>query len=98
MSNENKNISILKDENEYLVITLNCSGTSGFRWLPKYDSEYLKLNKKIYYPKSNSFGSSGEEVFEFKIKKKGHTKICFYYGRIWEDHFVKNITYDVFIQ
>lgn len=89
----NHNIEVIKDKNDIVRIELNCSGTSGFIWQSKYDSKYLDLLKKNFIPLSKNFGASSVEVFEYKAKRKGQTKVIFHYKRPWMRKSEKTVEY-----
>lgn len=98
MSIEYKNIELLKDKNDVLEIKLESLGTSGFQWQSEFDSKYFDLYENKYIPSSNNFGAAGFQIFDFKVKKRGKSKIIFFYKRAWEKSHIKKIAYNILIK
>jgi len=76
--------------NEKFKIKLESNPSTGYEWIPEYDSEFLKLIKSKYYlPKdigeTIAAGEPGTQKFVFKALKPGETDITMNYVRPWEN-------------
>jgi inhibitor of cysteine peptidase len=72
---------------ENFDIELESNPTTGFRWIPTFDSAFLELvdNSFILNEQKNLAGAPGIEVFTFKGIAKGITEIYLNYERPWEE-------------
>jgi inhibitor of cysteine peptidase len=75
---------------EKFRIKLESNPSTGYTWLPEFDSEFLKLVMNKYYSTKEKneipiVGKPGIQKFTFKAVKTGETKITMAYARPWEN-------------
>lgn len=68
---------------EQVTITCESLPSSGYTWNAGYDPEILELIPKKLI-ESPGIGSIGQEIFEFRTRRPGKTKIQLNYQRSWE--------------
>ena len=90
---------LVKVDKEFQVV-LKSNPTTGYSWMPKFDSRYIKLVNSRYVPYKtapNIVGSGGVQIFTFKAIKRGFSRITFEYQRSWETvPPIKVETYNIF--
>lgn len=71
---------------ERFAISLQSNPTTGYRWHPEFDSEFLKLVESEFVPPSSEMiGAAGVETFVFSTLKQGQVEVTMIYKRPWED-------------
>lgn len=81
-----------KKMGETFSISLKSNPTTGYRWQPEFNSEFLELLSSEFTPDSTLIGAPGVETFEFRALKQGKTEITVMYKRPWEkEHLDKQI-------
>jgi inhibitor of cysteine peptidase len=77
-------------------IALGSNPTTGYSWQPDYDKTALNLVTKEYKADDKSgkqiVGSGGTEYFNFKVLKRGETKVTLTYRRVWESPTPQDVT------
>lgn len=85
--------------NEEFNIKLESNPSTGYTWIPEFDSIFLKLVKSKYIlPKNDNFifGQPRTQKFTFKALKAGETDLTMVYVRPWENSIpAKEIIYHV---
>jgi predicted secreted protein len=90
------NISISKDQ--VFSLYLKSNPTTGYDWIPIFNSSIVKLVSHSFKPSSLLMGASGTDTFVFKGMSTGTTLIKMLYKRSWENNsiaeknFLVNIT------
>lgn len=78
----------LKSENETLTAALTGIPSTGYEWSYKIDDDSLigleKMESKEEETESGMTGTSRTDMYTFKAKADGTTKISFLYARNWE--------------
>jgi len=72
---------------ETFKLILDANPTTGYKWqLAKpLDEYYVRLKNSDYKPPDKQYvGAPGKEIWTFKARVKGKTKILFQYIRPWE--------------
>ncbi len=92
---------IVKVNKEFQVV-LKSNPTTGYSWMAKYDSNYVKLINSRYIPyktKPGIVGSGGIQIFTFKAIKPGKTVIMMQYQRPWAETVppLKEVRYNLII-
>lgn len=80
--------------NENVPVNLTSNPSTGYTWVPIFNSKYVKLVSHSFTPNANPklIGAAGVEHFVFKTLKKGDTNIFFKYIRHWDkNHPAKTI-------
>ncbi len=92
---QNKNITV--HLNEKFMIKLESNPTTGYMWVPSYNSKVLKLVSNQFTSNNPKLiGSPGVQKIVFKTLKKGETTIVLKYVRSWDKkHPAKEIIYHV---
>ncbi|HML05885.1 MAG TPA: protease inhibitor I42 family protein [Methanobacterium sp.] len=84
---EEKELNVKLDEK--FKIKLESNPSTGYTWIPEFDSDFLKLVKSKYLKPQDSVnplvGNPGTQKFVFKAIKTGETKITMKYVRPWEN-------------
>jgi predicted secreted protein len=70
-------------------ISLYSNPTTGYRWEPNFDGDFLRLEQKTYNPENSKLGSGGKEHFIFLSLKYGKTTITMQYKRSWDKSEIK---------
>ena len=90
----------VKVDKEFQVV-LKSNPTTGYSWMPKFDSRYIQLVNLRYVPYKtapNIVGSGGVQIFTFKAIKRGFSRITLEYQRPWAETVppIKVETYNIF--
>lgn len=70
-------------------LSLDSNPTTGYRWEVNFDSDFIKLEKKIYTQSNSKLGGGGKEHFSFISLKYGKTTITMQYKRSWKKTEIK---------
>jgi inhibitor of cysteine peptidase len=83
MDDKEENI-ILKKGQEF-TITLDSNPTSGYKWIPAFNTYTIKIISYNFHPTSSIvIGGSGKDIFTFKAMNSGATVLKMVYKRSWE--------------
>jgi len=83
---------MMKKMGETFSISLKSNPTTGYRWQPEFNSEFLELVSSEFTPDSALIGAPGVETLEFRALKQGETEITVIYKRPWgKEHLDKQI-------
>jgi predicted secreted protein len=96
MDDKEENITLKKGQE--FTITLDSNPTSGFKWVPAFNTYTINIISHDFQPNSPIFvGGSGKDIFTFKAIGSGTTVLKMVYKRSWEQQFVaeKNFFIDV---
>lgn len=87
MDDQEQNITVRKGQE--FTITLDSNPTSGFKWVPAFDTDTINIISHNFQPTSSILiGSSGQDVFTFKAISSGTTVLKMVYKRSWEQQIV----------
>jgi inhibitor of cysteine peptidase len=99
-SDKSDNISSKKDEP--FTIVLQSNPTTGYEWIPVFDSNIVELisHSVMLLQKSASTssllsGNSGKDVFTFKALDSGTTILKMIYKRGWEKEPLKQKLFQI---
>lgn len=84
-------------------VTIPSNSSTGYTWeyLPRLDSDKIKLIEKHYYAaENNRIGATGMELFIFSAQASGKLEILLAYRRHWEKEISPVMTqkFEVMIQ
>lgn len=83
--NNNQPVTIIREET--FEVNLESNASTGYEWaIAKMDTQIIEsLGKPTYVVPTNAPpGTPSRQVFRFKSKKVGHTKLLLNYVRPWE--------------
>src|SRR5438132_14142868 len=87
MDDKEENITLKKGQE--FTISLNSNPTSGYRWLPTFNTHTINIISHNFQANSPMLvGSSGKDIFTFKGINSGATVLKIVYKRSWEQQFV----------
>lgn len=95
---DEKEQKIIVRKGQEFTITLDSNPTSGFKWVPAFNTYTINIISHNFQPTSPILiGSPGKDVFTFKAISSGATVLKMGYKRNWEQQFVaeKNYFIDV---
>jgi inhibitor of cysteine peptidase len=88
MNQKEENITIQKGQE--FTIALESNPTSGYRWLPAFNTSIINLISHDFQPTSpRLIGSSGNDIFKFKAISNGTATLKVFYKRGWEVQIVE---------
>lgn len=82
INTKNMNVHV----NEKFEFNLESNPSTGYSWVPVYNSKYVKGVSNTFTPNKNPYivGAPGVEHFVFKPVKKGETTIIMKYLQNWD--------------
>jgi inhibitor of cysteine peptidase len=100
-SDNSDKITAKKDEQ--FTIVLQSNPTTGYEWIPVFDSNIIELISHSVTPLQKSAstsssllsGSSGKDVFTFKALDTGTTILKMIYKRSWEKEPLKQKLFQI---
>jgi len=101
MENEIKNSVIEATCMKEFSITLDANPSTGYSWVPSFDTKYLELRDRSFKPhdkESKRMGSSSKEVFTFTPIQRGNTTITLTYKREWEENGIQTANFEIKIK
>ena len=84
---QDENITVKKGQE--FTITLESNPTTGYQWIPTFNTSIINLVSHSFQPSTKLMGSSGTETFKFKATNQGTEPLKMIYKRSWEKEFVK---------
>jgi predicted secreted protein len=92
INHEEDNIAI--KNGQQFTITLESNRTSGYSWVPTFDTDIINLiSRDFQSPSLKLTGASGKEIFTFKAINSGATTLKMLYKRSWKQHFEAEKTF-----
>ena len=92
--------SIEVNQGEEFKISLKSNVSTGYKWQPDYDYEYIEIIDISYIePEVEVLGAPGGLVFHLKALQRGEKTMTFSYIRSWEEKApIKKINYQIVIK
>ncbi len=81
-----------------ITIELSSNPSTGYQWIPEFDSKLIELIKEDFHPASNLIGAGGIEQFEFKALSSGLTNLRMVYKRSGEDSYAEERNFQIRIE
>jgi inhibitor of cysteine peptidase len=83
-----ENITVRKGQ-EFPII-LESNPTTGYQWIPTFNTSILKLVSHSFEPATTKLmGSTGTDIFKFKAIGYGKESLKMFYKRSWEKEIAK---------
>ena len=85
---------------EQFIIALDSNPTTGYSWEAKFDEDFLRLVQDEFKPAEDKdlVGAGGEQRFTFEGANIGKTKVTLTYKRSWEEGFIDQKVFEVWIE
>ncbi|HSR30192.1 MAG TPA: protease inhibitor I42 family protein [Anaerolineae bacterium] len=69
---------------ETFAVVLAGNPSTGYSWQVDVDFQHLELLEQTFEPAGEGIGAGGEEVFRFRARATGETRIACEYRRPWD--------------
>jgi predicted secreted protein len=89
MENKKQDENITVKKGQEFTITLESNPTTGYQWIPTFNTSIINLVSHNFQPSTKLMGSPGTEIFIFKATNQGTEPLKMIYKRSWEKEFVK---------